>query len=289
MAEESAATTEAGNSNEGTTESGTAAPPSELAWLGDAASDADTAGFVQTKGWKAPTDVVKSYRNLEKLVGHDKAGRTVVLPGENATPEERAAFFDRLGRPSKPEEYDLPVPEENGSAEFADWARSQFHELGLTADQGKALTERWNEFAEKSAKGQQESYEATVEKDTVDLQREWGAKYDANVNAAKQAAKEFGLEVEQVDKLESALGFGGLMRFMANVGSKLGEHNFETGENEGRSFGGAMTPAEANKELQRLMSDPKFMDAWTNRRHPEHQAALDKKARLTRMAVGEKP
>ena len=47
---------------------------SGIAWLPNA--DADTKGFIETKGWQSPADAVTSYRNIEKMLGADRAGRT---------------------------------------------------------------------------------------------------------------------------------------------------------------------------------------------------------------------
>ncbi len=51
---------------------------------------------------KGIPDLAKSYVELEQ-----KAGQSVVLPNEKATPEEWAKFYGLMGRPEKPEDYKL--------------------------------------------------------------------------------------------------------------------------------------------------------------------------------------
>ena len=51
-------------------------------WL-DAAST-ESADFIRTKGWGDLDSVVRSYRNLESMLGNDRAGRTVTLPSARA-------------------------------------------------------------------------------------------------------------------------------------------------------------------------------------------------------------
>ena len=55
------------------------------------------------EGWKDNAAVVESYANLEKLLGADRAGRTVVLPGDKATPKRdgRLPRQDRRARISR--------------------------------------------------------------------------------------------------------------------------------------------------------------------------------------------
>src|SRR3546814_9253232 len=69
--------------------------------------------------WKAPADVIESYRNAEKLIGSDPSS-ILRLPGAAATDDEWAGVYDRLDRPAKAEDYriegDHPLGEELGRA-----------------------------------------------------------------------------------------------------------------------------------------------------------------------------
>jgi hypothetical protein len=66
------------------------------AWTGPL-DDAGRA-LVAAKGWRGPGDVVQSYANLEKLMGADRAGRTVVPPKDGDAAEAFDAFYDRIGQ-----------------------------------------------------------------------------------------------------------------------------------------------------------------------------------------------
>ncbi len=61
--------------------------------------DTSLKGWLANKHYESPEVLVSAHWSLEKLMGHDRAGRTVVVPGETATPEERATFLAKLGRP----------------------------------------------------------------------------------------------------------------------------------------------------------------------------------------------
>lgn len=229
-----------------------ATPPSAAPeWL--AGAPEDISAFVQTKGWKTPVDALESYRNLEKYMG-TPADRLARIPEwDKADKSEIDAFFGKLGRPSDPKEYKLPVPEGADPA-FATAAAAKFHELGLTAKQAQALAEWNNNYATEAQAKMTESYQQTVAAQEAELKREWGSAYDQNVIAAKGAAAQLGLDAQKIDALERVLGFDGLMKMMADVGSKIGEDKFVSGQSQAPGFG-AMTPAQAKAKIDALGAD----------------------------------
>lgn len=267
-------------------EGGQGAPPAASAapasnWI-EAIPDAELKGWAQNKGFKEPTDALNSYRNLEKLMGADKAGRTVVLPAKWDDPAEVGAFFDKLGRPKEPGGYTMP--KEGVDAEMATWAQSTFHEAGLTPRQAELVIGKWQEMIGGKTAATQEAYQARVAQEAEALKGEWGAAYSDKVAAAKSAAKAFGVDAATVDKLEGALGFGGLMKFFSEIGARMGEDKMVTGDGP-RSFDGAMTPDAAKAEITRLRGDNEFV-----RRYVAGDAdSRLKMERLHRWAYGEQP
>lgn len=213
----------------------------------------DLKGYVQNKGFKDPSQVVDSYRNLEKLMGVPKE-RLLKLPEKDDAPEW-GDIYNRMGRPEKPEGYQLTVPE-GGSKEFAEWAAKNFHDLGVTRKQGEGLVNRWNEF-QKAASTQQTSQQAqAMETDRQAIRKEWGAATDKNVGIVDQAAAAFGLDNKTVEKMASAIGVANTMRFLLKVGSKLGEDSFVPGG--GANKFGPMTPDAARVRIKELGQDTDF-------------------------------
>jgi hypothetical protein len=250
-------------------------------WI-EAIPDADLKGWAQNKGFKEPTDALNSYRNLEKLMGADKAGRTVVLPAKWDDAAEVGAFYEKLGRPKDPGGYTMP--KEGVDADMAKWAQSTFHEAGLTPRQAELVIGKWQEMIGGKAAATQEAYQARVAQESEALKGEWGAAYNDKLAQAKSAAKSFGVDPETVDKLENALGFGGLMKFFAEIGARIGEDKMVSGTTNG-SFNGAMTPEQARAEIQRLRGDNEFV-----RRYVAGDAdSRMKMERLHRWAFGEGP
>ena len=249
----------------------------------DTVQDVDLREWAGSKGISAPDQALSSYRNLEKVFGADKAGRTVVLLGDDPTPEESAAFYNKLGRPEEASAYGFTAPEGADPA-FAESAKTKFHELGLSDKQAIELSEWYTGQATGSVEQTKADYDQQVATDKAGLQKEWGAAYDKNILAAKAAASTFGLDETQVENMEAALGFGGLMRFMNSIGSKLGE---DTLEGNDANVSGVMTPAQAKIAMSELTGSKEFSDAWMDRSHPGHAAAVAKKEALAKMIVGQ--
>lgn len=216
-------------------------------------------GYVQTKGFKDPSQVVDSYRNLEKLMGVPKE-RLLKLPEKDDAPEW-GDIYNRLGRPEKPEGYGLTVPE-GAPKEFSEWAAKNFHELGFTRKQGETLVNRWNEFQTNAQKQMTDSQKAAMETDREAIRKEWGAATDKNASLVDAAATAFGLDSKMVEKVAGAIGVANTMRFLYRVGSKLGEDNFITGDSSGGKFG-PITPGAAKQRIGELMQDKEFVGRYT--------------------------
>ena len=88
--------------------------------------------------------IVSGYANLET-----HASKALKMPGEDATAEDWNAFYQKMGRPEKPDGYELKlntelVPEnfpydEQNAIEFRNWA----HEAGLTPQQAQKLHDKF--------------------------------------------------------------------------------------------------------------------------------------------------
>lgn len=215
-------------------------------------ADADTSGYIQTKGWQGPADAITSYRNLEKMVGADRAGRTVVLPaGDDAT--EWGGVFDKLGRPANADGYKLPVPDGADPA-FAKTAAAKMHELGLSAKQGEALAAWWNEQAGTQTSVIQAAEEAALAAEHAALAKDWGTGPDAQMRRelARRAAVNLGLDEASIAAMEKVSGYSKTMKALAKMGDLLREHGAE-GLGEMGSFG--MTPEGAKSRKSQLMAD----------------------------------
>lgn len=231
--------------------------PSGLAWLNGA--DETTIGYVQNKGWNDPRQVLDGYRNLEKLLGADKANNAVIIPKGDAEADAWNSLYDRLGRPSKPEEYGYKSV--TGDANLEQALSGKFHELGLSKTQGEKFGAWMNEMIQTGQANDQQAAVARFQQDDLALKTEWGAAYMQNVTAANVAARALELDAEAVDKIAGALGHKATMNLLARIGAGYEEDGFVTG-GDMPGFGNTMTPGQAKAAIQEKMADPVWVKAY---------------------------
>jgi len=87
--------------------------------------------------FKTLGELGKAYRELE-----GKSGTVITIPGDDATDEERAAYYTKIGRPEKPENYSfekIELPEGYDSEEAIQKYRNIAFAQGLTNKQAEAF------------------------------------------------------------------------------------------------------------------------------------------------------
>lgn len=231
--------------------------PSQASWA-DAIQNPELKTWVTAKGFKDGAAAAESAYNLEKLIGHDKAGRTIVLPKDDATPDEQRAFFTKIGVPEKPDDYKLPVPE-GDSGEFAKTASTWFHKHGVPAKAAEGLAKEWNEFQTAQIKAAQDQIVAQSKQDTTQVLTEWGQKADANMELIQKATAAYvpgkdGAERRaNLVKMESAMGSRAFLEFFLAVGQNMSEVGLKDGG--GGPGGGSMTPTQAQAQIDALKKD----------------------------------
>lgn len=144
--------------------------------------------------FKSFDDAVKSAMELES-----KMGAMVSIPGENATPEQYADFYKKLGVPEDINEYELKPIE---GVQYDEAAEKDFRELAkklnLTKDQAKGLYEYASEKSlamqqsmDQSDAEQREAADAERQETEATLRKEWGEDYDANREVLKRGFREY--------------------------------------------------------------------------------------------------
>ena len=216
---------------------------------------ADLQEYVSGKGFQDTKAVLESYRNLEKLRGVPQE-RLLKLP-ESPEAEGWNDVFMKLGKPATSEGYGLEVAE-GGDPAFTNWAKDNFLELNLTKEQGTGLIEKFKAFTADVEAREQEAYTLEVQEQTQTLKREWGGAYEQNIARAQSAYRQFGLNDKALSSLEKAVGFDGVMKFMLDLGSRVGEHGY-VGSTGSDGFGDTiLTPVQAKEKIKALKADPDF-------------------------------
>lgn len=210
--------------------------------------------------------LAKAFVDTKGLVG--KKG--VILPGEEAKPEDWERFYGDLGRPENPEGYVLEKPAslpENFpySPELETAYRQMAHKAGLTPRQTKALYDDWLKINVDQLQHLETQSTAKKAELEAGLQKDWGAKYEANLTLARQAQRKFAPEGSpELLALDGAMGNDPrLVKLFYNIGQAMGEAALVTGD--------TAVSAGDDARRQELMRHPGYLDI----KHPEHKMIVE--------------
>lgn len=124
--------------------------------------------------------LAKSYVELE-----GRLGRSITLPAQDASPEEWAKVYERLGRPKSPDEYAI----NRGKADdvLASTLKKALFEMGASSAGADKVFGAVNQVLEASQRSQAEAYTARMKEADSVLRNEYGPQYDARIADAKKA------------------------------------------------------------------------------------------------------
>ncbi len=227
---------------------GASTPPAWTETLGD-----ELKGYVTTKGFKEPKDVVESYRNFEKLQGVPKE-RLLTLP-ESLEGSGMDPIWERLGAVKEPKEYQIEIPKEYGDEKLGDFLKETFHKLKVPRSMAEGFAKAFNERQKTALHEVTENTKLDIKNQHESVKKEWGAAFEQNQNIAAAATKKFGLTEADVKSLGASMGPAKALKFLYELGKGLGEGTFINGDGAG---GGKSTPEQARNEIKELMKDSDF-------------------------------
>lgn len=230
-----------------------AAPAPAAQWY-DGFTNKELAGWVQAAGVTGPESAAAKAHSLERMLGADRAGRTVVLPADANDVEAMGAVFDKLGRPANADGYKLDVPEGTDPA-FSKIAAGWFHKAGLSQAQAQNVTKAWNQHIAQIEATQNAADEEALRVEHQKLAADWGTGPAAEVQKglARRAAVELGLTEQDIAALEKTVGFSKTMKAFAKMGALMGESVMD---GLGQSAVFSMTPEAATARRTQLQADP---------------------------------
>jgi len=219
-----------GNLNQGSEEGG------NLGWRAQLPDDLkanETFTPFKTVGDLAKAHIETSAKAKE-LEG--KLGESVTKLKDNATDEEKTAYFKAIGRPDKAEDYTFEklTPPEGVEIDpnMEGWFRSIAHQAGLNKTQAAMIHKAYSDAyftAIESAEGQKNK---SFEKDVEDLKKEWGPKFDENAALVKKATDRFMTAEEKKIMDESGRGDDPvLVRMFHRIGQSMADDKFVIGSN----------------------------------------------------------
>lgn len=236
-------------------------------------------GYVQTKGFKDPAALAGAYQNLEKLVGVPQE-RLLKLP-EKADDPAWDGVYNRLGRPEKPDGYELKF---DGDDALAKRMAAAMHKAGVPKQAAGVLNEEWNAYVTELIEADTRAQEQRDKVEIDGLKAKWGGDYEKNVELGRRAGREFGLSEDEFKAVSASLGPGKTLELFSKIGSKLGEAgSFDAGSGSGGAGGGfGMSADGAKARIQALTQDKD----WTAKYLNGDVSARDEMTRLQQIASG---
>ena len=163
-----------------TDKGGSAQRPAWMSQIGDITKDENAAEKLAKFGKLG--DLANEYLKLEGQLGN-----AIVKPGENASDEEREAFYKALGKPESADKYGI-------EGDDAEMFRQMAFKNNLTDEQAKAIYKSLSEVGQNVMKQQQENYKAQAKATQDALMAEYGNNYPAKIEMLKRGIANYGGE-----------------------------------------------------------------------------------------------
>jgi hypothetical protein len=158
-------------------------------------------------GFNKADDLANAYlETMGKAKDYEgKLANSIPKLSDNSTKEEREAFFQAIGRPDKPEGYELKVPDGVPvDPKLVDGFQKLAFENGLSKPQVAKLAEWYIQNQVSGTQSFEKAIKERQEKAVNELKDEWGGEYDAKLDKANQAVA----RIVDDDTYEYMKGYG---------------------------------------------------------------------------------
>lgn len=250
-------------------------------WVGSL--PADHQSVVKIKGWKTPSDAIKSYGELEKLVGHDKIAAPKKDAKGNYLPGEFDRVMTQLGRPKDAKEYkeseSFKLPDGMVlDQKFMDEFKAEAHKAGLLPSQYAFVMDQLAKTIQQGTQLQTEQTQKKHNEAVVNLRTRWGQAYESKVKLANDMLANFTNKETAVEVIKKYGDDPAIIELLGNIGANFSEDTLMR-NNMAVTM---LTPDQARQEIQKVRSDNHV--ALMDNMHPQHKYWVDKLDELYRMA-----
>ena len=201
---------------------------------------------------------------MSKLEGYDK------LPTEKSTPEERKAFFKKLGVPESVEGYGFKAPDGELSKYFDPAKASAFaqmaHKLNISSDAAAEII-KWNleTVAAENAAVESEGTKLIQEREAK-LKSVWGNQYDANMLEVERVMKTVGVPMDELLLTSPELSIG-----LATLAKRMSEDALVSRD----AVRNNISQAALARDIQTNPSNPDYA-AYRDQSHPRHKEVVQR-------------
>lgn len=175
--------------------------------------------------FKTVGDLGKDYLAVKTKASEleGKLGNTIPKLADDATDEQRNQFYEALGRPKQPSEYEFDGEDKN-APEWTGYWKQQAHALGLNKTQAKQLSVAFNTQMKNLVEAHNASVLNEQKAAETKLRTEMGDKYDANVELAKRMhQKHLGSEFDKDFENANPVQRFAMIKLLMKVAQLTGE------------------------------------------------------------------
>lgn len=239
----------------------------------------ETRDYLATKNYGGLEDALKAKRTFETLA-RDRNAMTAPDPAKLGEWDG----WQKLGWDPDAGKYTQNVPVFDKFKEDPDYQGfhsdivKAAHELKMPVPMAKALADKIGGFMHSRNEALDAAEARQRQELDASLRKQWGPKYDQNVELGRRAAKAFGLAEADLGELEAIMGTPRFVDAFYKLGTKMSEDQLVTTSTPGGGFG--LTPAAAQAEKARLEADPEYVKSLGDPRHPMHQVNTEKRRQL---------
>ena len=207
--------------------------------------------------------LVKSYVSAQKMLG----GNRISVPGENATEEERNAFYKAIGRPDTAEAYKHDGVKLPDGVALGDEDLKAFREFafqhGMTQEVYQAALQFDVDRVRAAVEAEEAAANAEYEETLGKLKAEFGGNFDNMVAQCDKALATFGLT--ELFREKGLLNNYTMIKALSTIGGKISESKLK-GDDK------LSTAADPKTRLNEIMADRS--GAFYDRENPGHDAAV---------------
>jgi hypothetical protein len=170
--------------------------------------------------FKSVDELARGYGELNTALGS-----RVKIPDENSLPEERSAFYQKLGAPQNPEAYELGLSEDTPvSPQMISAIKQAAFESGVSQTQLQSVVKSYMD-------AEQAELHRSFEEGERSLKEEWGGQYDEKIAISQRALKEL-FDDDFINIIhQSPLGNSPIViKNLHNVGLKMLDDTLVTGK-----------------------------------------------------------
>ena len=240
----------------------------------------DLQGEASLQSFQDVGQLAKSYVHSQRMIGQDK----IAIPGKNATEEDWKQVYQKLGVPESADKYEVKYTVQEGASDqpVKDFL-GHAHKMGLLPHQAQGILDYYTQLETTGREEINKQNALSLQNSQEQLRKDFGLAYDKEVSKANTMFnKFFQNELKDVTLADGSniLNHPGFVKSLAKLSNSFTEDNISGGQDEG----GAMTPDQAEKEINKILADPN--GPYWNKKHPNHESAVKEVFQLQNMKLG---